>query len=383
MNSNKESALYIHVPFCIKKCAYCDFASYEDYDMQEAYFDALIKEARAIQDKWVDNKFDTLFIGGGTPSSVKNEYIERIIEEVSKLFDIKLLEATIEANPGTVNFHKLQFYSYMGLNRISFGMQSTHDEILKEAGRVHTFSEAKESIELAKKAGFSNISVDLMSGLPLQTKEHLLESVNEAAKMGVNHISMYTLKLEEGTHLFHAVNNGDVVLPDKDSEHEMSKAARKELYRLGYARYEISNYAKNGYESLHNLHYWRNDDYLGLGLAASSAKSGLRTTNTRDINEYISKKNSGRDSYIENAQSGKEEYAFETLMLGLRLTEGVSFAEYQVRHGIDLGQRFKAEIESLIERNLAQIDNGRLYLTDEGMDVQNSVLVDFMEKFEF
>ncbi len=383
MDTNKKAGLYIHVPFCIRKCVYCDFASYEDYDMQEAYFDALVKEAKSVSENWCDSEFDTLFIGGGTPSSVKNEYIEKIIETVIKSFDIKLSEATIEANPGTVDIHKLQFFSYMGLNRISFGMQSAQDEILKKAGRIHTFAQTEESVGLAQKAGFSNISVDLMSGLSGQTEQDLISSVEKASKLGVNHISMYTLKLEEGTPLYRAVNAKKVVLPSKDEEYEMSKAARNRLAELGFDRYEISNYAKSGYECAHNLHYWHNDDYLGLGLAAASSKDGLRTTNTRDIKEYISKINSGKTAYSEYAQSSAEEYAFETLMLGLRITEGVNIAEYNMRHGINIMDRFGNLIQSLKERRLADVYEKRLYLTEEGMDLQNSVLVEFMEGYDF
>ncbi len=383
MVGKRKSALYIHIPFCVKKCAYCDFASYEDYDLQEAYFDALIKEIKQTMAQWNGSEFDTLFLGGGTPSSVKNEFIERVIENVGKCYNIKLSEATMEANPGTVDIEKLQFYSYIGLNRISFGVQSTHDDILIKAGRIHTFSEAKESVELAHKAGFSNVSVDLMSGLPGQTKEHLLNSVEQIAKMGLKHVSMYTLKLEEGTPLDSAVSAGRVTLPTKDEEYEMSMLAREKLISFGFNRYEISNYSKDGYECAHNLHYWHNDDYLGLGLAASSSKDGLRTTNTRDIRKYISKINSGETAYTENSQSSDEEYAFETLMLGLRLAEGVNLSKYMARHGIDLAQRFKSEIASILKRKLAVISEGRLRLTDEGMDLQNTVLVELLEGFAF
>jgi oxygen-independent coproporphyrinogen-3 oxidase len=351
--------------------------------MQEAYFDALLKEMELVESEWEGVRFDTLFIGGGTPTSVKNEYLERTLNEASLRFDVRFEEATIEANPGTVDIDKLKFYLFMGIDRISFGVQSTHDDVLKAVGRIHTFFDAREGVELAHKAGFSNISVDLMSGLPGQGKEHLLSSVKQVAKMKVNHVSMYTLKLEEETPLYGEVKGGIIILPSKDSEYEMSKSAREKLNRLGYKRYEISNYAKPGFECAHNLHYWNNDDFLGLGLAAASAKSGYRTTNTRDIHEYISKINSGKIAYAEKAQSCAEEYAFETLMLGLRLTKGVDLGEYVARHGIDLMERFKAEISDLKKRGLIKLCEGRMHLTDEGMDVQNTVLVELMEGFDF
>ena len=380
---DNKCALYIHVPFCVKKCLYCDFASSEDYSFQDDYFDALEKEIEMSKEQWKGRKFDTLFIGGGTPTSVNDEYIERVLHKVDAIYSPKFIEATIEANPGTVDWKKLQFYRYMGIDRISFGVQAAQDRLLHAVGRIHDFDEAKESIALACRAGFKNISVDIMSGLPEQQKDDLLDSVNQADKLCSTHISMYTLKLEEGTPLQKSVKSGKTQLPSKDEEYEMSKAARGRLEKMGYSRYEISNYAKPGYECLHNLHYWHNDDYLGLGLAAASSLKGLRTTNTRNMSEYIKKIHAGDMAYAESEQSSQEEYAFETLMLGLRLVQGVDIAEYEARHGIDIMQRLGAEIESLKSRGLADIYEGRLYLTEPGLDLQNSVLVELMEKYDF
>ena len=315
----KNCALYIHIPFCARKCAYCDFASYEDFTLQDKYFAALKREIEIVASAWDGRRFDTLFIGGGTPTCAKDVYIEGVIEKALSVLKLDVREATVEANPGTVDADKLRFYLQMGMNRISFGVQAAQDSLLREVGRIHDFETAKESVRLAERAGFSNISVDLMSGLPGQTESDLLESVRLSTDMGINHISMYTLKLEEGTPLYRAVNKGEVTLPGRDEEYEMSKAARAELSSAGYDRYEVSNYAKSGYECAHNLHYWHNNDYLGVGLAAASGLGGRRTINTRDINGYIKKIDEGTLPYEENAQSGDEEYAFETLMLGLRL----------------------------------------------------------------
>jgi oxygen-independent coproporphyrinogen-3 oxidase len=332
---------------------------------------------------WNGRQFDTLFIGGGTPTSVNDEYIERILEKVDAVYSPKFIEATVEANPGTVDWKKLQFYRYMGIDRISFGVQAAQDWLLQAVGRIHDFDEAKESIALACRAGFKNISVDIMSGLPDQRKEDLLDSVNQADKLCATHISMYTLKLEEGTPLYKSVKSGKTQLPSKDDEYEMAKAARERLAQMGYLRYEISNYAKPGFECLHNLHYWHNDDYLGLGLSAASSLNGLRTTNTRIMSEYIEKIHAGNMPYAESEQSSEEEYAFETLMLGLRLVEGVDMVAYKSRHGIDIMQRLGAEIESLKNRGLADIYEGRLCLTEQGLDLQNTVLVELMEKYNF
>ena len=382
MEKMKKTALYIHIPFCLKKCAYCDFASYEDLSLQEAYFGALKKEIEIVAGEWEGRTFDTLFLGGGTPTCAEDIFIESVTEKAKRILKFDLKEATVEANPGTVGLEKLEFYRYMGINRISFGVQAAQDRLLKAVGRIHDFGTAAESVELAHHAGFRNINIDIMSGLPGQEAEDLLESVAQAEKLRATHISMYTLKLEENTPLYTAVNGGKITLPDKDEEYDMSKAARDRLSKLGYVRYEISNYAKPGFECLHNLHYWNNDDYLGVGLSASSGLNGRRTTNTRDIAEYIEKLNSGILPYAENAQSGSEEYAFETLMLGLRLVRGIDIDEYKARHGIDLRERFKETLASLRDRGLADIYEGRLYLTEHGMDIQNTVLVEFMEKFE-
>ena len=383
MDNKKKSALYIHIPFCVKKCAYCDFASYEDFSMQEVYFDALKKEIRVASEQWSNTEFDTLFLGGGTPSSVKNEYIEGALDAINKYFKVRFIESTIEANPGTVDWHKLQFYRYLGIDRISFGVQAAQDDLLSKVGRIHTFEEVQENLALACRAGFANISIDLMSGLPEQTEEDLLESVEQAKKLCVSHVSLYTLKLEEGTRLYDDVEKGRVSLPSKDEEYEMSFMARKRLKEHGYSRYEISNYAKEGFECKHNLHYWHNDDYLGLGLAAASAQDGLRSINSRDMGEYLFKINSGDFAYEESVKSSDEEFAYETLMLGLRLTRGVNIEEYKSRHNINLLERLKSEIESFSKRGLAEVSEGRFFFTEKGLDLQNSLLVDIMEKFDF
>ncbi len=377
------SALYIHIPFCVKKCKYCDFTSFENYDLQDEYFTALNNEIKLQAKAWQENIFDTIFIGGGTPSSVDAKHIKEIIDTAKKHLNLDLKEVTIEANPDSVDFDKLQSYIDMGINRISFGVQAVQNELLKKIGRIHIFSDVKKSVELAHKAGFQNISIDLMAGLPTQSESDLLESVSQCTDLNVNHISMYSLKLEEGTALYHEVMGGKSILPSSDKEWEMSKKARQLLATLGYARYEISNYAKSGYESLHNLHYWKNHDYLGVGVSASSAKKGLRTTNVKVITEYVKSINDGNLAYMDSAQSTDEEYAFETLMLGLRLKHGIDKHEYLCRHNIDLDQRFGEIIASMIKRKLIISSDDILRLTDFGMDIQNSVLVEFMEGFKF
>lgn len=379
----KTSALYIHIPFCIKKCKYCDFTSYNTYDKQELYFDALIDEIRLHAKSWTDNTFNTIFFGGGTPSSVDPKYIKKVLDTIKQFLNTNLVEVSIEANPGTVDNVKLKSYIDSGINRISFGMQATQDDLLRRIGRIHTFDEAKRSVELAKSCGFDNINVDLMTGLPGQRVNDLIESIKKTNAMGVNHISMYTLKLEEGTSLYREVMSNETTLPDEKVEYAMSKEARTLLDKLGYKRYEISNYAKNGAMCLHNLHYWHNDDYLGVGVSASSSKSGYRTMNVISIDEYAKMIKSGELPYSETEQSSDEEFAFETLMLGLRLTSGVDIEEYYKRHGIKLLEKFDKIIAKFIEQGHIDTSNGRIRLTDSGLDIQNTILVEFMEGYEF
>lgn len=379
----KTSALYIHIPFCIKKCKYCDFTSYSCYDQQEIYFDALINEIKIHAPTWQENIFDTIFFGGGTPSSVDPKYIKKVLDTVKQSLNTNLVEVSIEANPGTVDSVKLGSYIDSGINRISFGMQATQDDLLRRIGRIHTFDEAKRSVELAKSCGFDNINVDLMTGLPGQSVDDLIDSIKKTNAMGINHISMYTLKLEEGTSLYHEVMSNETILPDEKVEYMMSKEARTLLDKLGYKRYEISNYAKNGAMCLHNLHYWHNDDYLGVGVSASSSKSGYRTMNVASIDEYAKMIKSGELPYIEKEQSSNEEFAFDTLMLGLRLTEGVNIEEYYNRHGIKLLDRFDKTIAKFIEQGNIDVSNGRTRITDSGLDIQNVILVEFMEGYEF
>jgi oxygen-independent coproporphyrinogen-3 oxidase len=379
----KTSALYIHIPFCLKKCKYCDFTSYSSYDKQEIYFDALIDEIKMHQKMWKDNTFDTIFFGGGPPSSVEPRYIKRVLDTIKSTFNTNLKEISIEANPGTVDSEKLKSYIDCGINRISFGMQATQDDLLCRIGRIHTFDEAKKSVELAKRCGFQNINVDLMTGLPGQNVDDLLESIKRTSELGVNHISMYTLKLEEGTALYHEVMSNKTTLPDEKIEYNMSKQARRLLNDLGYERYEISNYAKDGAECMHNLHYWYNDDYLGLGVSASSSKSGYRTMNVASINEYVKMIKRGELPYMEKEQSSDEEFAFETLMLGLRLTCGVDIEKYYKRHGIKLLERFDKIITKFEKQWHIDTLDGRIRLTESGLDIQNAILVEFMEGYEF
>ncbi|MCK5128961.1 MAG: radical SAM family heme chaperone HemW, partial [Clostridiales bacterium] len=360
----------------------CDFASFTNYDGVDAYFDALKKEIIMQSEVWRDHTFDTVFIGGGTPSSVDITYIAQTLKIAKRYLTFDLKEVTIEANPGTVDAMRLTQYIDMGINRISFGLQAVQDDSLKKIGRIHTFEEAQKSVVLAKRAGFANISVDLMSGLPMQRSEDLIESVQKAHAMDIQHISMYTLKLEKGTALAQEVRQGKTTLPNEDAEYDMAQAARQLLATLGYQRYEISNYAKPEHACLHNLHYWHNDDYLGVGVAAASSRRRLRTTNTYAIDEYTKCIMKGELPYKEQAQSDDETLAFETLMLGLRLTEGVNIVEYYIRHGIQLDKRFNELIVSLTKRGLITFEDDVLCLTDEGMDVQNSVLVEFMEGFK-
>ncbi len=379
-----NAGLYIHIPYCGQKCRYCDF--YSITGCQEAamaaYCDALIEEMRLRQASWEGYTFDTLFIGGGTPSLLPIHLLERVMEAVDVTFQTDFVELTLESNPGTLSRQKLDGYRALGFNRLSMGLQAKQDRLLKAIGRIHSYQDFVQGVGMAREAGFDNINVDLMSGLPEQTETDLVESIEVVAALGADHISLYTLKLEEGTPLCRDVEAGRVTLMDSDDEWAMHKKARKRLASLGYHRYEISNYAKDDKPCVHNLHTWRYLPYLGLGTAAASMMPGERWENVRSINDYIASIHKGEFPMAGHQIITSSDAAFEALMLGLRLVTGIDLDSYQEAFGIDLYQQFQSHIQVLMRDGLAKIDKGRLYLTAQGMDVQNPILCEFLEGWQ-
>lgn len=329
-------------------------------------------------------KFDTVFFGGGTPSAVPLEFICAALERIRAEFDLEISEATIECNPGTVDMGKLAAYRKTGFNRISIGVQSFDDGLLRSIGRIHSARQAEETVKLARSAGFENINIDLMYGLPGQSEKEYIDSIERGGLLGVDHISAYSLILEEGTPLYDWVNEGRIVLPDDDAVYDMHRAGMERLESLGYTRYEISNYARPGCQCRHNINYWDVGEYIGLGLNSSSAlrsKSGelIRFKNCESIDNYISEINCGRLPR-ENVESiGRENEMFEWIMLGLRKIEGVELGRFKARFGADVCEVYREAVNKLENMGWLTVDQRFMRLTDRGLDMQNSALMEFMQ----
>jgi len=347
-----KPALYIHIPFCAQKCAYCDFASWAGREAAwEAYFDALEGEL----DSWIErvgNEFSTVFIGGGTPSLAPAEYIARIARKV------KCAEFSMEANPGTLTPEKLKIYREAGINRLSMGVQSFDDGLLKKIGRIHTAEQAEKAFVMAREAGFDNINLDLMYALPGQTVEQWRKTLDTAARLNPEHISAYSLIIEEGTPI------SEWAEPlDDDIVNEMQRMCTGYLNEQGYTRYEISNYAKPGRECAHNICYWVRGDYIGIGCAAHSLFENRRFANTADLDEYLA----GR-RIVEETQLDSGDIIEETVMLGLRMAKGIA---------VESVPDMKAA-QRLIKAGLAVIEEGRFMLTEHGMELQNAVVIELL-----
>lgn len=381
--------LYVHFPFCVKKCRYCDFASYPGLENQmDAYVDALITEAELRQGDLTE-PLQTVYFGGGTPSLLPPDTMNRCILELKKRipFD-QVHEWTIEANPGTVSESWLAVCIENGVNRISIGMQAAQFHILSILGRIHTVDDVFESISLARNIGFDNVSLDLMFGIPGQSIADWIESINTAISMHPEHLSAYGLIPEENTPLWKDLCHGKLILPEPEVEREMYEILLKTLAQNGYEQYEISNFSKPGYTCRHNIGYWDQIPYIGLGLSAASmmnsqiTPSGMsyhRKTNVSGMQEYMRGIRNRAPALSEDVQISPQEARFETMMLGLRMNQGVSESVFQRRHGISMNACYGPRLQSLRERGLL-IRNGDVWkLTRQGMDLQNMVLVELMD----
>ena len=374
----KDIGLYIHIPFCKKKCSYCDFVSFSDKNsLIEKYKEAVIKE---IKSKDISKyKINTIYIGGGTPSILDSKCISDIINEV-KDYILDNAEVTIEINPGTADREKLKKYKEIGINRLSIGLQSTDNKILKEIGRIHSFEEFLNIYSLAREVGFNNINVDLMLGLPGQTIEILEESVRKIIKLNPEHISIYSLILEENTKMCDMVNKGILKLPSEDIERKMYWKVKNMLESNGYIHYEISNFAKKGYESRHNSDCWEQKEYIGVGIAAHSYLNKIRFSNTSNLEEYINNINSGDfDKNITiNETQRDEDTKKEYMLLGLRKIDGVSISKYKNKFGENPVFKYRQELEKLVKENLLEIDGDNIKLTNKGLDLANLVWEEFV-----
>lgn len=375
-------SLYLHIPFCVKKCHYCDFLSFPGCSLsrQAEYVDAMIQEIHAYREAAEDYEVKTIFLGGGTPSLLEKELVERLFHELYSVWRAAPeTEITIEANPGTLSREKLIGYHMIGINRLSLGLQSTIAQELATIGRIHNYEQFLANYYLAREAGFDNINIDIMSALPGQTLISYGKTLERILKLQPEHISSYSLILEEGTDFW---ENAEIerALPSEQTERIMYHYTKKCLQNAGYERYEISNYAKPGYACLHNQVYWTGGEYLGLGLGAASYWKGARFSNTPDMEEYM--ENCSRARITENRKeivtatqkSRMEEYMF----LGLRMIRGVSIREFERRFGIPMNRIYGTVIRSYIGQGLLKIEQNRLMLTERGIDVSNSVMADFL-----
>lgn len=410
-NLKKNLELYIHTPFCVKKCAYCDFLSFScDERTQLDYVKALIREISYFGPVMKDYEVSTVFVGGGTPSWLTEDSMQDIFEALHKNFDIRTdAEITIECNPGTLTARKLLVYKGCGINRLSIGLQSANDDELKILGRIHTFDQFLKTYEMARVAEFENISVDLMSGLPYQTTEKFIHSLKKIISLKPDHISVYSLMIEKGTPFYEEYKFDAVkqeagllteVLPTEDEAYRIYKETQHRLKQAGYEQYEISNYAHKGKACRHNIGYWTRENYLGMGLGASSLIENVRYENRRDLYEYLEEsqkiKAYGPEYYGVSREDVKETFWIGTnlhrsadpvnrkaqmeeyMFLGLRMNQGILRSDFEACFGIAIEAIYRDALAELKEEELLYMREGRIALTDKGMDLSNYAMSKFL-----
>lgn len=382
----KKLGLYVHIPFCAKKCNYCDFLSAPPCEAgeQKKYVEALCKEIQREAGTYQGYQADTLFFGGGTPSLLEKDEMERLMTVLRKGFQLEAeAEITMEVNPGTVNQAKLEHYRRLGINRLSIGLQSANDEELKELGRIHSWQDFLATWQLVRESGFSNVNIDLISALPGQTKESWENTLKKVLKLKPEHISAYSLIIEEGTPFYARFGPGgreESRLPDDEEERWMYETTGKLCGEAGYARYEISNYSRPGFACKHNIGYWTGKEYLGLGLGASSLIAHRRFSREQDLTVYMNKAMAEEDTVVWQESLSQQEEMAEFMFLGLRLREGICSKDFAKRFGISLEERYGKTIEELKQKGLLYAPRqGWLALTDRGVDVSNQVFVEFLQ----
>lgn len=390
----KELMLYVHIPFCVRKCEYCDFLSgpAKGNEISE-YVQAICEEISSYQEVAKDYIVHSLFFGGGTPSMLSGEQIRTIIEALRKIFDFhENAEITIECNPGTLTKNKLSIFKELGINRLSIGLQSTDNNELKLLGRIHTYEEFIENYHTARELGFDNINIDLMSALPGQTLTSYRKTLEQIIALNPEHISAYSLIIEEGTPFFERYGDRDDKqlntqltmaesndqLPGDEVDREMYHLTKQLLKEAGYERYEISNYAKPGFACRHNNGYWERKEYLGIGLGASSFINKKRYRNEDDLSVYLSGDKSYGNMFRELHELSKKEEIEEFMFLGLRLVEGVNKTEFHHLFQRTIEEVYQHEIEKLVKENLIEISNEKIFLTDLGLDLSNLVFSEFI-----
>ena len=370
--------LYVHIPFCVQKCNYCDFLSFSaDEKKKRQYIDALVREMKSWREKISDYEVDTIFIGGGTPSVLSVTDMDSLFQGISDCFTrSQKTEFTVECNPGTVDEEKLSLYRQAGVNRLSFGMQSTMDEELHQLGRIHNYKQFLGSYELARRVGFDNVNVDIMSAVPKQTLMSYETTLHRVTKLAPEHISSYSLIIEEGTPFYEWYRESPPV--DEDTDRRMYECTEEILSAAGYSRYEISNYAKPGRECRHNIKYWRRFEYLGLGLGASSQMGNCRFSNVRDLASYMDSVQSGEILAEEREELSSADEKAEFMYLGLRMMQGISEKEFEENFGENLMECYGEEINRCERQGLLECQGDRIFLTKRGIDVSNRVFAEFI-----
>lgn len=372
----KEMSLYIHIPFCKQKCLYCDFPSYSGKEnLIDRYIESLNKE---IIDKCSDYKISSIFIGGGTPSYLDEKNLKSLLKTINKLNFKDKLEFTVECNPGTLNSDKLNIMKKYNVNRISMGLQSANNNTLKKIGRIHTFEQFKINYEEARKSGFDNINIDIMFGLPNQNLQEWKRTLEESVRLQPDHISAYSLIVEEATCFYRLYEEDKLNLPSEEEERNMYVYTKEFLKKHGYHQYEISNYSKDNKECFHNKVYWKCNEYLGLGVSASSFVDEKRFKNIDDIEDYIDRIQNNKDVveeiHVNDIKDDMEEFMF----MGLRLMEGIEISEFKRRFNKEIFEIYYEAIKNNVKKGLLINDSERLYLSERGVELSNYVMSDFI-----
>jgi oxygen-independent coproporphyrinogen-3 oxidase len=374
----KKLGIYVHIPFCKRKCNYCDFYSVKwNEEIENGYIQALIQEIKSYSNMKYD--VDTVFFGGGTPTVIKPQNLGRIINEIKSIFNVNDdAEISLEANPNTLTSENLAIYKEIGINRLSIGVQSLNDEILRSIGRLHNSNEAIESIERAKLYGYENLNVDLMFNIPGQRVTDIEETILKIIQQDVKHISFYSLKLEKGTPLYDMERDNKIVMPDEAVEREMYYKGRELMQENGIMQYEISNFSKPGFECKHNLRYWNQEEYIGLGPSSHSFLNKKRYSNPSDINFYF--RDAQQNIFNRTTQEVLDCVAveFEYIMLKLRLTDGLDIKKFNEKFNIDFNSKYLTQIKYLVENKLIIYNEEIIKLTKFGMDVSNFVFEKFI-----
>lgn len=383
--ADKSLELYVHIPFCVRKCEYCDFLSAPaGADTQQEYVRNLLLEIEQKGVRCTDYEVTTIFFGGGTPSILKAGWIADILDAIHRNFKVrKDAEITIECNPGTLTFEKLSIYKSAGINRISVGLQSASDAELRELGRIHTYEDFLKSYDLIRKKGFSNVNIDLMAALPGQTLKSYEQTLRRVLALKPEHISVYSLIIEEGTPFYEKYEADELLrekgekpqmLPSEETERLMYERTKELLLAHGYERYEISNYARRGYACRHNIGYWRRENYLGFGLGSASLLENERFHNTTDLTDYLG----GDYLAYEQEKLDKKSQMEEFMFLGLRMTDGISTECFRQTFGLTVELVYGPVLEQQIADQLLRKEDGRIFLTERGLDVSNYVMAQFL-----